>query len=227
MKHIILVHGAWGDASHWNRVIPLLANQGYQLWGAQNPLTSLEDDNRRLTDLINRLEGEVLLVGHSYGGQIITAAGVHERVKGLVYVAAFAADNGETAQDVYTRLPPPVGSQSITPDEQGFLWIPQEAYKQHFCPDLSDEAAYLLAVGQRPLHSSCFGGKIEDAAWRQKPSWYQVSLQDEMINPDTQKFLAERMNAREILTLEASHASMASHPKEIAALILRAAEAVL
>lgn len=223
---IILVHGAWGDGSHWQHIIPSLHKEGYKVRSVQNPLTSLADDVSKTKDLIDAQEGKVLLVGHSYGGAVITGAGNHEKVVGLVYIAAFAPDKGDSLGSIFARRDQPSGAASIYPDKQGFLWIKYDAFHQSFCQDLGEDEALVMSLSQRPIHNKCFGDTSDTPAWKTKPSWYQISDQDRMIPPETEKEMAERINARKIIHLNASHASLASHPKEVLELILEAAKGV-
>lgn len=223
---IILVHGAWGDGSHWGHVIPALTKEGYKVRAVQNPLTSLQDDINKTTDLIDAQEGNVLLVGHSYGGAVITGAGNHEKVKGLVYIAAFAPDEGDSLGSIFGRREAPKGGASIYPDSKGFLWIKYDEFHQSFCQDLKEDEALVMSLSQKPIHGSGFSDKTTKPAWKSKPSWYQVSDHDHMIPPQTEQEMAERINAKKIIHLDASHASLASHPKEVTALILEAAAAV-
>ncbi|MGJ1385680.1 alpha/beta hydrolase [Sphingobacterium spiritivorum] len=220
---IILVHGAWGDGSHWRHVIPRLVKAGYQVRSAQNPLTSLTHDIERTTDLINAQEGKVLLVGHSYGGSVISGAGNNQKVIGLVYIAAFAPDAGESLSRIFSRHEAPAGAASIYPDSKGFLWIKYDEYRAHFCADLDEDQALVLSLAQRPIHATCFEEPAAEPAWRTKPSWYQVSDADHMIPPRTQQEMADRIRPRETIHLDASHASLASKAEEVSNLIIKAA----
>jgi pimeloyl-ACP methyl ester carboxylesterase len=222
---IILVHGAWGDGSHWQYVIPSLVKAGYKVRSVQNPLTSLQNDIEKTTDLINAQEGKVLLVGHSYGGAVISGAGHHDKVVGLVYIAAFAPDAGDSLGSLLGRRPSP-GGASIYPDSKGFLWIKYDEFQGAFCEDLDDEKALVMSLSQRPIHGKCFEDIAGDPAWKTKPSWYQISLKDHMIPAETEKEMAERMQPKEIISLDAGHASLASHPEEVIKLILDAASSV-
>lgn len=219
---IILVHGAWGDGSHWQHVIPALVNEGYKVRSVQNPLTSLQDDINKTTDLIDAQEGKVLLVGHSYGGAVISGAGNHDKVVGLVYIAAFAPDKGDSLGALLARRAGS-GGASIYPDSKGFLWIRYDEFRQAFAQDLDEEAALILSLSQKPIHGQCFGDEAGEPAWKTKPSWYQISNFDNMIPPETEKEMAERIKPKKIIRLDAGHASLASHPKEVIALILEAA----
>lgn len=224
---IILVHGFWGGAAHWGKVIPELAKQGYDdLHAVEMPLTSLADDVERLTKMIaQQQQGKVLLVGHSYGGAVITAAGNLPNVAGLVYIAAFAPDAGESPGGI-TEANPPAAIANVTPDSDGYLWVKPDHYRESFCQDLEADEALVMAVTQKAPVGTTFGDTIADPAWKNKPCWYQLSSDDRMINPENQKMMAERMQAKKIITLDASHASLASRPKEVSALIIEAAQAV-
>lgn len=223
---IILVHGFWGGAAHWSKVIPLLAAKGHdRLLAVENPLTSLQDDAERTGRMIDQQKGPVLLVGHSYGGAVITAAGNRANVAGLVYIAAFAPDSGESPASI-SQKHPPAGIDSLMPDSDGYLWIRQDKYHANFCPDLSAEEGLVMAVTQKAPIASTFEHTISDPAWRHKPSWYQISSDDRMIDPENQRAMAARMNPRKTITLAASHASLASQPEAVAGLIDEAASAV-
>lgn len=220
---IVLVHGAWSDGSHWCKVIPALHGKGYRVSAVQNPLTSLDDDVERTRRLIDAQDGPVILVGHSYGGAVISAAGHHDKVVALVYVAAFAPDEGESLASIFARREPPPGAASIRPDAYGFLWLDRVTHKESFCAELGDDAALILAATQKPIAARCFDDHAGAPAWRDKPAWYQVSMEDRMIPPETEQWMAERMHARKVIQLAASHASLAAYPHEIVALIDEAA----
>jgi pimeloyl-ACP methyl ester carboxylesterase len=224
--HLLLVHGAWGDGSHWRHVIPPLHAKGYRVAAVQNPLTSLADDIERTTRLAASLEAPTLLVGHSYGGAVITGAGHASNVVGLVYVAAFAPDEGDSLGSIFARATPPPGAASIRPDKDGFLWIDPAKFHDSFCPDIEETEALVMAVTQKPIAARCFEDRSGPPAWKGKPSWYQVSAADRMIPPETQSWMAERIGARKTIILQASHASLASHADEVVALIVEAASAV-
>lgn len=223
---IILVHGFWGGAAHWAKVIPELAKAGHaDLHAVEMPLTSLADDAGRLKKMIAQRQGPVLLVGHSYGGAVITEAGNEANVAGLVYIAAFAPDAGESPGGI-TQANPPAAVANIAPDSDGYLWVKPDKYHESFCHDLTAEEAFVMAVTQKAPVGSTFGDKIGKPAWKNKPSWYQISSQDRMINPENQKMMSARMNAKKVITLDASHASLASRPKEVTGLIVEAAKSV-
>lgn len=220
---ILLVHGAWGDAGHWRHVIPLLHDGGHDVLAVQNPLTSLADDVERTSRLAAAQDGPVLLVGHSYGGSVISGAGHAPNVVGLVYVAAFAPDEGESLGSIFARRDPPPAAAIIRPDADGFLWLAHDAFHDNFCQDLGAEEAFVLAVTQKPIHGRCFEDPAGPPAWRSLPSWYQVSTGDRAIPPATERELAQRMDPRRTIELDASHASLLSQPQAIAALVDEAA----
>lgn len=220
---IVLVHGFWGGAAHWGKVIPLLRQHGFdKIYAVENPLTSLADDAERTRKMVKQIDGDVLLVGHSYGGKVITEMGNLPNVKGLVYIAAFAPDAGESAGAI-SAANPPEAYANITPDSDGYLWVAQDKYQQSFCQDLTEEEAYVLAVTQKAPVGSTFGDTVSEPAWKHKLTWYQISTQDRMISPQNQEMMSERINPRQILRLDASHASLASRPQEIADFIADAA----
>jgi pimeloyl-ACP methyl ester carboxylesterase len=221
---IVLVHGFWGGAAHWSRVILELARRGYaDLHAVENPLTSLADDAERTRKMVRQIGGSVVLVGHSYGGKVITEMGDLPNVKALVYVAAFAPDAGESAGGL-SQAHPPEAFPNIVPDSDGYLWIKRDTFHESFCQDLSADEALVMAVAQKAPIGSTFGDVITAPAWKTKPSWYQISSADRMIAPENQRMMAQRMRPRKIVTLDASHASLASHPVEISTLIEEAAK---
>lgn len=220
---IVLVHGFWGGAAHWGKVIVELSRKGHTgLRAVELPLTSLADDAERTRKMVAQQPGPVLLVGHSYGGAVITEAGNLPNVVGLVYVAAFAPDGGESPGGISQALPP-AAIANLAPDSDGYLWIKADKFHESFCQDLSHDEGLVMAVTQKAPLASTFGNAVTAPAWKQKPSWYQVSSADRMINPENQRRMAERMKPRKIITLEASHASLASRSIEVAALIDEAA----
>jgi pimeloyl-ACP methyl ester carboxylesterase len=191
----------------------------------ENPLTSVADDAERTRKMIAQQKGPVLLVGHSYGGAVITAAGNQPNVVGLVYIAAFAPDAGESLLDVGQGFPPPPGVLNAAPDSDGYVWINPAKFRESFCQDLSADEALVMAVTQKAPAGSTFADKMTEPAWRSKPSWYQISSEDRMIAPANEKRMAERMGAKKIIALASSHASLASLPVEVSALIDEAAKA--
>ncbi len=222
---IVLVHGFWGGAAHWGKVIVELTRKGYSaIQAVEMPLTSLADDAERTRKMIAQVNGPVLLVGHSYGGAVITQAGNQPNVVGLVYIAAFAPDQGESPGGI-TQEHLPAAAPNLAPDSDGFLWLKADKFHESFCQDLPADEALVMAVTQKAPLASTFGNVISDPAWKHKPSWYQISSQDHMIHPDNQKRMSARLNAKRVITLDASHASLASHAAEVAALIDEAAKA--
>ncbi|MCA0424040.1 MAG: alpha/beta hydrolase [Proteobacteria bacterium] len=221
---IVLVHGFWGGAAHWAKAILELAKLGYTaIHAVENPLTSLADDAERTRKMVRQIKGPVVLVGHSYGGKVITEMGDMPNVKALVFVAAFAPDAGESAGSI-SQAKPPAAFANIVPDSDGYLWIRPDKFGESFCQDLPADDALVMAVTQKAPLGSTFGNTVTAPAWKAKPCWYQISSADRMINPENQTMMAMRMKAKTI-TLEASHASLASHPGEIAAMIDEAAKA--
>lgn len=223
---IILVHGFWGGAAHWAKVISELAKRGYtDLHAVEMPLTSLANDAARLKQMIAQQKGKVVLVGHSYGGAVITEAGNEPNVAALVYIAAFAPDAGESAGGI-TQGNPPAAIANVVPDSDGYLWVSPDKFHESFCQDLTAEEAWVMAVTQKAPVGTTFGDNVTDPAWKHKDCWYQISSDDRMINPENQKMMSARMSPKKVITLDASHASLASRPKEVTDLIVEAAKAV-
>lgn len=222
---IVLVHGFWGGAAHWAKVIVRLAKLGHtNIHAVENPLTSLADDAERTRKMVAQVKGPVLLVGHSYGGAVISEAGDLPNVVGLVYIAAFGPEAGESIGGIGQEYPAP-GGANVAPDSDGYLWIAQDKFHESFCQDLPADEALVMAVTQKAPMFAAAGGPVTAPAWKKKPSWYQISSEDRMIAPDNQKRMAERMGAKKVITLVAGHASLASKPDEVAALIDEAATA--
>lgn len=221
---IVLVHGAWGDGSAWAKGIPILEKAGYQVIAVQLPLHSLADDIATVKRAIELHDGPTILAGHSYGGFVITnAAYNNSNVEGLVYVAAFAPDQGESIGDFVdvTKLP----KDFLIPDSGGFAYINPALFHDSFAQDVDPTEADVMAVMQKPAHQSILAEKSGPPAWKQIPTWYQISENDRIIPPDAERLFAQRMNATTI-SLPSSHASLASHPNEIAQLILNATKEV-
>ncbi|MEG0964281.1 MAG: alpha/beta hydrolase [Pseudomonas sp.] len=220
---IVLVHGFWGGAAHWSKVILELSRLGYRdLHAVEMPLTSLADDAERTRKMVAAIPGKVLLVGHSYGGAVITQMGNLPNVTGLVYIAAFAPDEGESPGSI-TAQNVPEAAPNLQPDADGYLWIKPEKLHESFCQDLSKDEGLVMSVTQKAPLASTFGDTISNPAWKHKPTWYQLSTHDRMIAPANQEMMSKRMNPKELLRLDASHASLASRAAEVAALIDRAA----
>ena len=220
---IILVHGFWGGAAHWSKVITDLSHRGYEaLRAVELPLTSLADDVERTRKMIAQVQGDVLLVGHSYGGAVITEVGNQPNVVGLVYIAAFAPDTGESPGGI-TQQHLPVGAPNLEPDSDGYLWVKADKYHESFCQDLTNDEGLVMGITQKAPVASTFGDIISNPAWKNKPSWYQISTEDRMIHPENQAMMSSRLNAQKVISLNASHASLASQPKAVADLIDEAA----
>jgi pimeloyl-ACP methyl ester carboxylesterase len=222
VRNIVIVHGAWSDGSSWSKVIPLLQAKGLHVVAVQNPLTSLADDVAATKRAIESQDGPVLLVGHSYGGVVITEAGNDPKVVGLVYVAALAPSNGESVASISKPFPPtPLGNE-VRADAEGFLTLTPKGIAEDLAQDLSDNEKQLLTATQGPTASSVFGATITTAAWKTKPTWFVIASNDRAVATDLQKAEAAAMKATSI-TVPSSHVPMLSHPKEVADLIEQAA----
>ena len=222
---IILVHGAFADGSGWGNVIPLLEKRGFEVIAVQNPLTSFADDVATTRRVIDAQAGSVILVGHSYGGAVITTAALDRKnVKALVYVAAFGPDEGENLQKLLEEYPSKIGS-ALVPDAAGFLYIDRKKFAEVFAADVSERDLSILAAAQKPINSQTFGQKYETPAWKSIPSWYLVANEDQAINPALQRIFAERMRAttREV---KSSHVPFVSNPETVTGIIAEAADAV-
>jgi len=223
-KTVVLVHGAFADGSSWDKVIPLLEAKGLHVVAVQNPLSSLKDDVSATERVIEQQKGPVILVGHSWAGMVITEAGADPKVKALVYVAAFAPSTGQSINDILKGQPAPPWAGGLRKDSAGYLTLSEDAIAQHFASDLPARQARLIAATQGPWFSGCLDEKVTTAAWQGKPSWDVVSEKDHMIPPALQDAMAKRIGAR-IVTADAGHVVMQSHPEQVAAAILTAAEA--
>jgi pimeloyl-ACP methyl ester carboxylesterase len=222
VRNIVLVHGAWADASSWSKVIALLQAKGLHVIAVQNPLTSLADDVAATKRAIALQDGPVILVGHSYAGVVITEAGNDPKVAGLVYVAAFAPAEGESINSVTKPYPPaPLGGE-ILPDAQGFLTLTAKGVVEDMAQDLDDKEKQVLTATQGETAASVFGATITTAAWKTRPSWFVIAGNDRAIPPQLEKDEAAKIKATAI-TLSANHLAMLSHPKEVAELIEQAA----
>ena len=192
---VVLVHGAWADGSSWRRVLADLQQAGIFVVAAPIPLTTLDDDVQAVKRTIDRTNGPVVLAGHAYAGGVIGATS-HPRLKALVYVAALAPDEGETVADVFYRNPPHPQAPELKPDDQGWIWLPTDAFGAAFAQHATAEEHALLAAVQRPIAVPCIQQPVPRPGWKDLPTWYLVAEEDRMINPDTQRFMAERMHAR-------------------------------
>ena len=224
VKNVVLVHGAYADGSCWADVIPYLQARGMNVASVQNPLRTLEEDVRFAQRTLALLDGPTVLVGHSYSGMIVTQAGVDPKVTSLVYIAARAPDAGEDYTALAKKFPTPPASSGLIMAQDGYAQLSEEAFLQDFAQDIDPIRAKTLYAVQGRISGELFSGKVTQAAWRTKPSFYAVSKNDRTINPDLERFMAKRMNANTI-ELDASHLSIVSKAKEVADLILQAAEA--
>jgi pimeloyl-ACP methyl ester carboxylesterase len=221
---IVLVHGAFADASGYQRLIPILQRNGYEVLAVQIPLASLDGDVETTKRFLDGINGPIVLVGHSYGGAVITgAAAGNPKVKALVYLAAFAPESGEALGTFGDKYPVALNS-ALQPDSAGFLYIDRAKFHADFCADLSEGDARVMAVTQKPLNKSVFGASVPEAAWKTIPSWFLVSQDDHAINPDLERFYAKRMNAK-TSEVKSSHVAFISHPDVVAKLIEQAASA--
>jgi hypothetical protein len=222
VKNIVLVHGAFADGSSWSKVIPLLQANGFNVTSVQNPLTSFNDDVAATKRALAAQDGQVILVGHSYGGVVITEAGNDPKVAGLVYVAAFAPDAGQSIVEISKGFPKPIGLDKVVPQQDGFLLLSADGVATGFAQDLSKEEQALITSVQPQTHGSIFVAQPTQAAWHSKPSWYIVATEDKMIAPEQEVSMAKQINAA-TTTLPSSHVVMLSHPKEVALVIADAA----
>lgn len=225
MITVLLVHGAWADASSWRKVIPLLHRVGIPVVAVQNPTSSLADDVAATRAALENVQGPVVLAGHSWGGTVITEAGNDPKVKALVFVAAFAPDINESTGDQVAAHPAPPGLATVAPDRSGNLVMSVEGFLRNVAQDLPKEEARVLAAVSPPLGSSTFGDRVQHAAWRTRPNWYVVSSEDRAVSVALQRQLAERLKARKT-ELKASHMSLLSEPQAVADVILEAVRAI-
>jgi pimeloyl-ACP methyl ester carboxylesterase len=224
--NIILVHGAWADGSCWSGVIERLQAQGFQVRAPQFPLTSLADDVARLREVLEFQDGPTIVVGHSYGGQIMTALGDEApNVAGLVYIAAFGLDEGESLGALLSGGPPTPSLEHMFTDSRGFGWLSEDDFVDHFAADVEPNQARVMYAVQQPLAVSAFENVLGVPAWKSLPSWYLVAQNDEAIPPDAERQFAQRMGATTV-EIPSSHVAMVSHPAEVAELIEKAAASV-
>ena len=222
LSTVLLVHGAWANASCWSKVIPLIEKVGLTAIAVQMPLTALEDDVAAVKRAIALEPGPVLLAGHSYGGVVITVAGAEQKVAGLVYVAAFAPDVGQSAGSLGAAGEPPPMNVEIRPDPQGFLKLTRAGVYDAFAQDLPEAEKSLLFATQAPTAAKALGGVVSTPAWKTKPSWYIVATEDRAIQPDLERRMAKQIDAHTV-SVPASHLVMLSHPDDVAKLIIKAA----
>lgn len=222
VKNIVLVHGAFADGSSWSKIIPILQAKGYNVTAIQHPMNTLADDVAATKRALALQNGPVILVGHSWGGAVITEAGNDPKVAALVYVAAFAPDAGESLNGLSKGQPPMPAIAALRVDAQGFGQLPTDAVLKYFAQDLPPAEALIVAATQGPAHVSLFDTKLTQAAWHTKPSWYVVAKRDGTISPDAERFFAERMKAT-VTELDSDHVAMLSKPKQVADVIVDAA----
>ena len=221
--NIVLVHGAWADGSSWNGVIERLQADGYHVTAPQFPLTSLADDVARLRQVLDLQDGLAIVAGHSYGGQIMTALGADApNVAGLVYIAAFGLDQGESLGGLLSQGPVTPALAHLFTDKQGFAWLSEDDFVQHFAADVDPVQAKVLYAVQQPLAASGFGEVMGVPSWKTLPSWYLVAADDQALPPDAERQFATRMGATAI-EIPSGHLAMVSHPGDVAKLIETAA----
>src|SRR5215467_7866980 len=217
---VVVVHGAWADGSSWKDVILGLEREGLRVIAAPIPLTSFGDDTAALERAIARSQGPVVLAGHAYAGAVIAAAN-DARVKALVYVAGLAPDEGETVAQIFYRDEKHSQSPRLAPDADGFIWMPEEGFRNAFSQHATNEQIALAAAVQRPIALKCIQEPVSKPAWRSKPSWFLIAEEDRMINPKTQQFMAQRMGAM-TTSLRVDHSPMLSAPQKVVDIILEA-----
>jgi len=221
IKNVVLVHGAFADGSGWAAVAKILEQDGYTVSVAQPPETSYADDQKYTKAAIDAMGGPVVLVGHSYGGSIITEAGNDPNVAALVYIAAFALDDGESCASIEQAVPQ--ASKAFKADSSGNWWIEQDHFAADFAADIPAAESHFMAIAQVPISTDSFTHKVTNPAWKTKPSWYMVASADRSINPIQERMMAKRAHAKMVEINGASHVAYMSHPKEAAKLIEEAA----
>jgi len=221
---VVAVHGAWADGSSWKDVILGVEREGLRIVAAPIPLTSLGDDIDALKRALARSQGPVILAGHAYAGAVVAAVN-DERVKALVYIAGLAPDEGETVAQVFYRDEKHSQSPQLAPDADGFIWMPDEGFRNAFSQHATPEQIALSTAVQRPIAVKCIQEPVPKPAWRSKPSWFLIAEEDRMINPKTQRFMAERMGAR-ARSLAVDHTPLLSAPERVVDIIMEAKQAV-
>jgi pimeloyl-ACP methyl ester carboxylesterase len=225
MNNIVLVHGGFVDGSGWESVYQILKEDGYNVSIVQNPTISLEDDVAVTKRILAAQDGPVILVGHSYGGAVITEAGNDPKVAGLVYITAFAPDKGESVAALIKDPPPGAPVPPILPPQDGYLFLERAKFPASFAADVDAEKAAFMADSQVPWGVEALSGKISEPAWKTKPSWYLIVTDDKMIPPDAQRFMSRRAGST-VAEVKGSHAIYVSQPKAVAALVEQAAKSV-
>jgi pimeloyl-ACP methyl ester carboxylesterase len=224
VRNVVLVHGGFVDGSGWEGVHRLLKKDGFNVSIVQNPTVSLDGDVEATLQVLDRQDGPTILVGHSYGGAVITEAGTHEKVAGLVYIAAFAPDKGESVSTLIADPPPGAPVPPILPPQDGFLFLDREKFASSFAADVPEGLASFMADAQVPWGLDALNGSVSDPAWRVKPSWYLVATDDHMIPPPAQRAMSARAGST-VVEAPGSHAIYVSHPDAVATLIEQAAAA--
>ena len=225
IKNIVLVHGAWADGSSWSKVLPLLQSKGLHAVAVQNPLNSIADDVASTNRLIDAQDGPVLLVRHSYGGAVITEAGNNPKVKGLVYVAAFAPEEGETLGGMAAKFPTPPAYSEFRQIDDGYLMLTEKGVRESFAQDLSPAEQCLVFAVQGATQGAILGTPIKKAAWHSKPSWFVIAANDRTIAPEQELSTAKRMSAK-TLTVASSHLAMLAQPEKVADFVTEAAASI-
>ena len=225
--NIVLVHGAWADGSCWSSVIERLQAGGYNVTAPQFPETALADDVARLRHVLSRQDGPTVVVGHSYGGQIMTALGADApNAVALVYIAAFGLDEGESIGGLLQQGPPTPALANLEIDDLGLAWVPEDDFVNHFAGDIDPTKARVMYAVQQPLSASTLGDVMGEPAWKLLPTWYLVAADDEAIPPDAERLFAQRMGATTI-EVASGHCAMVSHPEDVANLVETAAKALV
>ena len=225
IKNVVLVHGAWADGSSWSKLIPRLRAEGLHAVAVQNPLSAIADDVASTNRLIDAQDGPVLLVGHSYGGAVITEAGNNPKVAGLVYVAAFAPDEGETCGSLAQGFPATPLFGEVQQIADGYLMLTEKGVRESFAQDLTPDEQTLILATQGATQGAILGTPLKKAAWHSKPNWFVIASSDRAIAPEQEASTAKRMGAK-TLTLSSSHLPMLSHPEEVAKFVIEAAASV-
>jgi pimeloyl-ACP methyl ester carboxylesterase len=225
IKNVVLVHGGFVDGSGWQGVYDTLKKDGYAVSIVQNPTISLADDVAVTKRMLAAQSGSVILVGHSYGGVVITEAGNDPKVAGLVYIAAFAPDKGESVSSLIKNPPPGAPVPPIMPPQDGFLFLDRSKFRASFAADVSADTAAFMADSQVPWGLEALDGAVSEPAWKTKPSWYLVSTEDKMIPPDAQRAMSKRAGST-VVEVKGSHSVYVSQPKAVADLIVKAASSV-
>ena len=225
MKNIVLVHGGFVDGSGWEGVYSILKKDGYNVSIVQNPTISLKDDVAVTKRILAAQDGSAILVGHSYGGAVITEAGIDPKVTGLVYITAFAPDRGESVATLIQNPPPGAPVPPILPPQDGYLFLDRSKFPASFAADVNAEKAAFMADSQVPWGVEALNGKISEPAWRAKPSWYLIVTDDKMIPPDAQRSMSKRAGST-VVEVKGSHAIYVSQPEAVAALVEKAAKSV-